>query len=84
MVWCGWPSTWGGYLWCCLDTDPDPLPSQLEPQIIERLGSTEVLDAYGLGSLALGHRITYDVAANWKALVENFTECYHCPIIHPR
>jgi len=20
---------------------------------------------------------------NWKALVENFTECYHCPSIHP-
>ena len=77
-------TTWGGYLWCCLDPDPDPLRSQIEPQIIERLGSTEVLDAYGLDSLALGHRITYDVAANWKALVENFTECYHCPIIHPQ
>ena len=25
----------------------------------------------------------YDVAANWKVLIENFQECYHCPMIHP-
>lgn len=25
----------------------------------------------------------YDVAANWKVLVENYHECYHCPLIHP-
>ncbi len=76
-------TTWAGYLWCCLDAGAGPLRSQVEPQIVERLGSTEVLDAYGLESLTVGHRIVYDVAANWKALVENFTECYHCPIIHP-
>jgi Rieske 2Fe-2S family protein len=33
--------------------------------------------------LALGRRISYDVAANWKLLVENFMECYHCAPIHP-
>jgi glycine betaine catabolism A len=77
-------TTWGGYLWCCLAPGADPLSAQIEPQIAERLGSTAVLDAYGLDGLALGHRISYDVAANWKALVENFTECYHCPIIHPQ
>jgi glycine betaine catabolism A len=76
-------TAWAGYLWCCLDPGADPLASQLEPQIVERLGSADVLGGYGLDRLALGHSIRYDVAANWKALVENFTECYHCPIIHP-
>ena len=33
--------------------------------------------------LALGRRITYDVAANWKLVIENFMECYHCATIHP-
>ena len=28
-------------------------------------------------------RIEYDLAANWKVLVENFSECYHCPTVHP-
>jgi Rieske 2Fe-2S family protein len=25
----------------------------------------------------------YEVAANWKVIVENYQECYHCPLIHP-
>ena len=29
-------------------------------------------------------RIDYDVAANWKAIVENYSECYHCPGVHPQ
>jgi phenylpropionate dioxygenase-like ring-hydroxylating dioxygenase large terminal subunit len=26
---------------------------------------------------------TYDAAANWKILSENYHECYHCPTIDP-
>jgi Rieske 2Fe-2S family protein len=26
---------------------------------------------------------SYDAAANWKVLTENYHECYHCPTIHP-
>jgi Rieske 2Fe-2S family protein len=25
----------------------------------------------------------YDVDANWKVIVENYQECYHCSMIHP-
>jgi Rieske 2Fe-2S family protein len=31
----------------------------------------------------VGHTITYDVEANWKVIVENYNECYHCGPIHP-
>lgn len=31
----------------------------------------------------IGKRITYQVAANWKLIIENFMECYHCATIHP-
>jgi Rieske 2Fe-2S family protein len=27
--------------------------------------------------------IEYDVRANWKLIFENYSECYHCPTIHP-
>ncbi|HEU5342741.1 MAG TPA: aromatic ring-hydroxylating dioxygenase subunit alpha [Ktedonobacterales bacterium] len=27
-------------------------------------------------------RHTYDVAANWKVVVDNYLECYHCPVAH--
>ena len=29
------------------------------------------------------HHVEYDVAANWKLMVQNFSECYHCPTLHP-
>ena len=29
-------------------------------------------------------RIEYDVAANWKVIGENYSECYHCPGVHPQ
>jgi Rieske 2Fe-2S family protein len=38
---------------------------------------------YAPEKLALAARRSYQVAANWKVIVENFQECYHCPHIHP-
>jgi phenylpropionate dioxygenase-like ring-hydroxylating dioxygenase large terminal subunit len=29
-------------------------------------------------------RHAYEVAANWKLIVENYHECYHCPQVHPQ
>ena len=28
-------------------------------------------------------RSEWELAANWKAVVENYLECYHCPTAHP-
>ena len=28
-------------------------------------------------------RIEYDVRANWKLIMQNYSECLHCPTIHP-
>ncbi|HIG17762.1 MAG TPA: aromatic ring-hydroxylating dioxygenase subunit alpha, partial [Candidatus Handelsmanbacteria bacterium] len=28
-------------------------------------------------------RIEYEVQANWKLIVLNYSECQHCPVIHP-
>lgn len=39
---------------------------------------------FDLAALRRARRIDYDVKANWKALVENFQECYHCPGVHPQ
>lgn len=38
---------------------------------------------YPLSELRCAVRMEYDVAANWKALMENYSECYHCPGVHP-
>lgn len=74
---------WIGYVWVNLDPQASPLAEQVQPQLLARLGSLDTLDRYGIADLEVGATITYDVQANWKALVENFTECYHCSTLHP-
>jgi carnitine monooxygenase subunit len=27
-------------------------------------------------------RLNFDLAANWKVVIENYLECYHCPTAH--
>jgi Rieske 2Fe-2S family protein len=46
-------------------------------------GLREHLARYRTGELRRAERLVYDVEANWKAIVENFNECLHCPGVHP-
>ncbi len=46
-------------------------------------GLDSIVAPYAPESLVLGERHSYEVAANWKVISENYHECYHCPLIHP-
>jgi glycine betaine catabolism A len=74
---------WLGYAWVCLDAEPPSFEDEVIGAVTERLGDAEAIEHYGVAELAVGRRISYDVAANWKLIVENFMECYHCASIHP-
>jgi glycine betaine catabolism A len=74
---------WEGLIWINLSDNPGPAREQIEAPIIKRFGSTDTWRRWNIGSLAVGKRIEYDVAANWKVTVENFMECYHCGPMHP-
>ncbi len=37
-----------------------------------------------LGSLRAARQIVYDLACNWKLVFQNYSECYHCPPVHPQ
>src|SRR5690349_21341693 len=39
---------------------------------------------YPIAALRRARRVEYDVAANWKVIGENYSECYHCPGVHPQ
>jgi phenylpropionate dioxygenase-like ring-hydroxylating dioxygenase large terminal subunit len=41
------------------------------------------LDFHGLADAKIAHRQSYPTDANWKLVVENFVECYHCAPAHP-
>ena len=75
--------TWEGLVWVSLAAAPPPVTEQLVPQIAARLGDPGRLAPYRLGGLQVARRIEYDVRANWKLVVENFMECYHCAPMHP-
>jgi glycine betaine catabolism A len=38
---------------------------------------------WNVSILRAAKRIEYDVKANWKLIFENYSECYHCPGVHP-
>ncbi len=71
---------WGGFYFLNLDfhrrAGGHTLAQQLGP-IPERIAR------YGLDELRVGHSLTYDVGANWKVILENYNECYHCGPVHP-
>ena len=68
---------WGGFIFVCLAESHDEPLSQTLGDGIARL------QRYPLADLRAGHTITYDVEANWKVIVENYNECYHCGPVHP-
>ena len=74
---------WLGYVWVCLADEPPSFDQTVRAAVVERLGDLESLENYEIDNLAVGRRIVYDVKANWKLIVENFMECYHCATIHP-
>src|SRR5438132_3298364 len=74
---------WEGLIWLNLGDDPASIEDQLNEPIIERFGGYAAFARYDVGNLKVGKRIAYDVQANWKLVLENFMECYHCGPMHP-
>jgi len=73
-VWSGW--VFGHAL--------HPVGSSEVPSFDRYVGElAAILASYDIGGLAVAARHTYEVAANWKVIAENYHECYHCPLIHP-
>ncbi len=44
---------------------------------------TPQLKAVGMTKAKIAFTKTYTVNANWKLIIENFRECYHCHVGHP-
>ena len=73
--------TWGGFFFLNL-TPAEAADSNYD--LPRQLGAVpERLQRYPLAQLRSGRRIVYEVGANWKVLLENYNECYHCGPVHP-
>jgi Rieske 2Fe-2S family protein len=67
---------WEGQIFLNLAADPPPLTRQLG-ELVERFRP------WGMDELRPAKRIIYDIAANWKLIIHNYSECLHCPGVHP-
>ncbi|QWF23072.1 Rieske 2Fe-2S domain-containing protein [Nocardioides sp. LMS-CY] len=67
----------GGFVYVNLD----PAAAPLGEQAGDLLAEIEHW-APDVASLTHAKRLTYDVATNWKNVIDNFLECYHCHIAH--
>ncbi|HEV3312945.1 MAG TPA: aromatic ring-hydroxylating dioxygenase subunit alpha [Chloroflexota bacterium] len=69
---------WGPFVF----VNPDPTPQPLHDVLREL---PHLVDATGLrlDAIRRKHRQEYVIAANWKVVVDNYLECYHCPVAHP-
>ncbi|MDA0704125.1 MAG: aromatic ring-hydroxylating dioxygenase subunit alpha [Proteobacteria bacterium] len=67
--------TWGGFMFVCMDPDAPDLTTWLG-DLPERLG------VYDFENMVPTYRVEYDLACNWKIMVENFLEYYHTPYVH--
>ena len=66
-----------GFVYVNLDPQAAPLAEQsgdLRREIMYWAPEVE--------ELTFGHRLSYDIKSNWKNVVDNFLECYHCPTAH--
>ena len=68
---------WEGFIFIIFSRAPQPFEQAMAPLFDGHF------DAWQIGTLRAARRIEYDVNANWKLIVQNYSECYHCPLIHP-
>jgi Rieske 2Fe-2S family protein len=68
---------WEGFLFVNIAQDAIPFEEAWAP-VLHRFAR------FRLAGLEVGHRQTYDIRANWKLVFQNYSECLHCPMIHPQ
>lgn len=69
---------WHGFIFVGLGIEP---PERSVEQGFA--AATEHVEVFCTEQTKLAHQVQWDVASNWKLLVENFQECYHCRGSHP-
>jgi carnitine monooxygenase subunit len=67
----------GGFVYVNLDPAAAPLAEQA-PDLAAEIEYW----APDVAKLTFAKRLTYDVRSNWKNVIDNFLECYHCHIAH--
>ncbi len=69
-------AVYGGWVWIDL--------SGSAPDIEQHFGNLATISApYETDRLITAATHSYTIESNWKIIIENYNECYHCSSIHP-
>ena len=69
---------WGPFLF----VNPDPEAAPLA-EALGVLPQTVALSGLDLDGLRFHSHVPWEQPVNWKVALENYLECYHCPVAHP-
>lgn len=69
-------AVWEGCLFVNLSANPEPLTTAFAP-LLDRF------TPWQMPQLQSAHQIEYTLQTNWKLIAQNYSECYHCPTVHP-
>jgi len=67
---------WEGFVFMSLAEKPQPFEVQMEA-LIGKFSDWKMAD------LRIAHHIKYELNCNWKLILQNYQECYHCSGVHP-
>jgi Rieske 2Fe-2S family protein len=68
---------WEGFLFVNVALDPEPFETAFA-SLIGRFAK------WHIGELRAARTISYELRCNWKLIFMNYSECYHCPLVHPQ
>jgi glycine betaine catabolism A len=72
---------WGGFIF--LNLSPELATREDHTLRTQFAAALERVQRYPLHDLRTAKRLVYDLHANWKIIMENYNECYHCGVVHP-
>jgi len=70
-------AVWDGHVFINLSESPIPFAEHLA-------GLDRKFQPWGMAQLKRAQRRVYELQANWKLIFQNYSECLHCPIVHPQ
>jgi len=65
-----------------LFVNPDPAAPPLR-EVAAEIPQSLASGGIELDALVFNRRVDFSLEANWKVVIENYLECYHCPTAHP-
>jgi Rieske 2Fe-2S family protein len=69
-------AVWDGHVFVNLSARPLPFSEHLA-------GLDKKFAPWAMGELRRAERRVYRLKTNWKLVIQNYSECLHCPVAHP-